>query len=524
MRIVFRVDSSTQMGSGHLMRCLTLANELRQSGTNVSFVSRLHPGHLIHKIETAGYVVHKLSAPLGKKNNLQGYEAWLGVPVVQDAHETLTVLDGKQYDWMIVDHYALDKTWESAFRVNANKIMVIDDLANRKHDCDLLLDQNYFGINTSRRYDKQIPQLVSRLLGPQFALLQPEYAQLRAASRLEKKQVENVLIFFGNADLENQTSRVLAALSSSKLRHLSLHVVVGSNHPDPDGLERQVASRGKVKFYSNLPTLADLMLQSDLVIGAGGGTTWERLCLGCPALVVSLAENQNLGAHFLSNDGYQIAVKASTLEDLSKNDWEQASLKLLASPPTLKKLAQKGQSLVDGLGVKRVALRLIGCENLKIFLRDATIDDEKLLLDWSNEPQARAQSFCQNLITAEEHNIWLNKKLLDSNALILIGESESGVPLGLVRFDLNIKKREAVISISIDVSMRGMGIAKKLLADAMKYCAIMMPAITFIAEVRDTNGQSQHLFKQLNFTQIDTHKMSTLRFEYPTESAIRERV
>ena len=520
MNIVFRVDSSTQIGSGHLMRCLTLANELRRCGSVVTFVSRTHEGNLLERLEQEGHEVHKL--PMPQKNNsiVTGYETWLGVTPEQDALDTLAVLEGQRYDWLVVDHYALDHRWEKALRVKADKIMVIDDLANRTHDCDLLLDQNYFGVGAERRYDNKLSVSTQCLLGPKFALLQPEYAQLRAVLIPKSKIFKRVLIFFGGVDLENQTSNVLTALMSSELNYLSVDVVIGSNYPNLKNLEAQAAKRGNVTFHQGLPTLAPLMMQADLVIGAGGSTTWERMCLGCPALVISLAENQVLGAHALSVDGFQVLLGAGGA--LASKDWKRALTTLIKTPDVLMALSSKAKSLVDGLGCKRVILNLLGNKNLDVHLRDATINDEALLLHWSNDELVRQQSFCQDLIKPDEHGVWFKNKLLDPHAFIFIGEAENGVPLGQVRFSLNFEKKEALISISIDTFVRGMGVAEKLLTRAIERCSNRIPGILFVAEVRDANVPSQRLFNKLNFTQVCSNRNAALRFEYQAEILIGE--
>ncbi len=357
MNIVFRVDSSAQMGSGHLKRCLTLANGLRREGVNISFVSRLHSGHLIGKLEAEGYLVHKLSAPVDAKACLNTANMWLGVSVEQDLNETLSVLDGQQYDWLVVDHYGLDKTWESAVRINANKIMVIDDLANRAHDCDLLLDQNYFGTETESRYVDYIDSSADCLLGPKFALLGPEYVSLRAISVPSDGLVRRVLVFLGNSDLSNQTAQILAALSRPELSHLLVDLVVGSNHPNPEALKQLVLDRPGIVFHDELSTLAGLMMKNDLVIGAGGATTWERMCLGKPAIAICVAENQRMFSQQLFVDGYQklLAVEKGS----SENAWYEAILQLIDEPAYVKKMAHRAAELVDGLGADRVVQHIL---------------------------------------------------------------------------------------------------------------------------------------------------------------------
>ena len=511
MKVAFRVDSSSLIGSGHLMRCLTLANELRSRGAEVLFLSREHPGHLIERIEKASFSLCRFPAPqtlsISKPND---YGAWLGVTQEQDVAQTLRALDNQRYDWMIVDHYGLDVTWERAVRPLVEKILVIDDLANRYHDCDVLLDQNYFG-ETFSRYQHLLSEPCKCLLGPDHALVQPEYAQLRTILPPGDGQVRRVLVFFGGSDSTEQTGKVLKVLSHSDFSHLAVDVVIGANYPNHEEIKTLVSQRPGTALYQNLPTLAGLSARADLVIGAGGATTWERMCIGLPSLVISIADNQDAPTTSLTTDGFQKSLSAGINASLA--EWHQAILHLIEEPATVLGLARKASNLVDGLGTKRVACILFGKLISDIKIRLITPADELLLLRWANDPEARMQSFNQKLISAEEHAQWFANKLSDPDSLILIGEDEHGLPLGLVRFDINREKAEALISISIDQSLRGLGLSTKLLKSALQYWHSIALNIKLIAEVRDSNRRSQRLFIQLQFKSARSRRVGALAFE-----------
>ncbi len=352
IHVVIRVDSSFIIGSGHIKRCLTLANALRQHDVNVAFVSREHEGSLIEYLEHENHLVYKLSPITQVNDSLSGYERWLGVTQEQDVRDTLTVLDGQRFDWMVVDHYGLDATWEHAARACADKIMVIDDLAERGHACDLLLDQNYFGVGTASRYEGLVPISAQVLLGPDFALLQPEYLQLRQMMVSQDEYVQRVVVYLGYANLGNQTNVVLEALSAPELKHLVVDVVTGIEGTALDELQKLARDRGRTVLHKPSPTLAGLMAKADLMIGAGGATTWERMCLGCPAVVVSLAENQQGFTEALQRDGYQVVVSSGL--NTSSSEWKQTILSTINEIGLLKKLAYRSRELVDGLGVQRV--------------------------------------------------------------------------------------------------------------------------------------------------------------------------
>jgi UDP-2,4-diacetamido-2,4,6-trideoxy-beta-L-altropyranose hydrolase len=182
MNITIRTDASTRIGLGHLVRCRTLATALRDQGATVRFICRAHPGHQIAALRADGLDVTALPAPPDQEAADGDYAAWLGVPQAQDAAETIAALAADRPDWLIVDHYGLDVDWEQALRPHVGRILVIDDLANRRHDGDLLLDQNYAPAGTTR-YQGLLPPGARTLLGPAYALLRPEYAQHRQTLR-----------------------------------------------------------------------------------------------------------------------------------------------------------------------------------------------------------------------------------------------------------------------------------------------------------------------------------------------------
>lgn len=293
MKIVIRADASQQIGSGHIMRCLTLAASLRDSGANVEFICRAHLGNMNEHIKRNGFKVHSLplSTESGTQQRLIGYEQWLGVKQEADAKATIQALSAIQFDWLIVDHYALDVRWETHLARSYRKLMVIDDLADRRHECDLLLDQNLFE-DMPIRYQGKLPEKCLQLLGPQHALLQPDYAELRKQTKPRKSPLNNLLVFFGGADRHNLTGLILSALEQSNISLKNVDVVISRQSPHYEQVKEQAERSPRVQLHSNLPSLAPLMLKADLAIGAGGATNWERLCLGLPSLVITLAENQ----------------------------------------------------------------------------------------------------------------------------------------------------------------------------------------------------------------------------------------
>jgi UDP-2,4-diacetamido-2,4,6-trideoxy-beta-L-altropyranose hydrolase len=350
LKIVFRADASLHIGTGHVMRCLTLAEFLKKKGAEVSFICREHAGNLISFIQEKGFNVHalaKVSRPADfKKNDSKLFHAeWLGTSQEQDAQACQPLLEKIHPDWVIVDHYALDQTWQACLKPTYKKLMVIDDLADRMHQCDLLLDQTFGRVK--EEYQSLVPDYCQLLLGSEFALLRPEFAEWRAYSlqRRENPEFKNLLITMGGVDAENITGQVLEALNHCPLPNdLQIKVIMGSTAPHLQQV-KEVASlmKNPTVVMLGVSNMAELMANADFAIGAAGATTWERCALGLPSTILILAENQNMIASI---------VKKAVLARVAKKH----SLALLCKLPSkeeLRILSVNSSRVCDGNGVKR---------------------------------------------------------------------------------------------------------------------------------------------------------------------------
>lgn len=353
MNILIRVDASYQIGTGHVMRCLTLADVLSQRGANVQFICREHLGNSINKIKQRGYPVVQLvnntnlnndSLELGKK---LFHADWLGCSQKEDVKACQEQLGDVQFDWLVVDHYSLDYEWEMGLKNYYRKLMVIDDLADRKHICDVLLDQNYG--SDSQKYHALVPPYCSVLAGTNYTLLRPEFAQWRQQSFQNRINpiVKNVIINMGGLDSENMTEQVLIQLNKARLLDkLNIIVVMGESSPHLEEVNKTVQAFEKsIDVLVNVDNMAELMANADLAIGASGSTTWERCCLGLPSIQLVVADNQRKIAQELSDNG--IVILAEKIEELpGLVSFAECHLEALSSA---------SMSVCDGLGADRVA-------------------------------------------------------------------------------------------------------------------------------------------------------------------------
>jgi UDP-2,4-diacetamido-2,4,6-trideoxy-beta-L-altropyranose hydrolase len=360
LKIAFRADASPKIGSGHVMRCLALADALRRGGDDTLFIARTMPQGLRRRLETAGHpVVIAPPAPRTRAPDPSDppHADWLDADWDADAAAALAALGPDPWDWMAVDHYALDARWAGVIRRNARRILVIDDVADRTLDADLVLDQN-LRPEPQARYLPRLatPDPARLLMGPAFALLRPEFAALASQRRLPRTPPGVVLIAFGGGDAHGATERALGELLSPAFKALRLIVVVGGLHPDKARLEALGATRAAVEVVVDTPDVAGLMVQSDLAVGAGGGMAYERMCLGLPAITLALEHNQEGPSAYLAERG--LSTYLGRIDQLAPGAIARAVACALAGEIDLDGQARAGMALVDGRGAARVAARL----------------------------------------------------------------------------------------------------------------------------------------------------------------------
>lgn len=349
--IAFRTDAGKQIGTGHFMRCLTLADALKKQGACIRFVSRGLPSYLCDMLKDKGIEFAPLDDPPSPcAFDELAHAHWLGTSQAQDVRETLEALSDQVWDWLIVDHYALDSRWERAMRSVCKKIMVIDDIADRKHDCDVLLDQNFYS-DMQTRYADKVPADCQLLLGPRYALLRDEFRKLRKQVQPRTGPVKRILVFFGGVDLDNLTGQAIKAFAQLNVDGLQVDVVIGTKHPARSEIETNCTKHG-FKCHVQTDRMAELMAAADLAIGAGGSASWERCCLGLPALLVALADNQIDIAKALDLSGACIYLGA--FETVNSSLIQHKVAELLNASDQVEMISRHGFSLVDGQGIDRV--------------------------------------------------------------------------------------------------------------------------------------------------------------------------
>lgn len=287
MKVIIRTDSSFNIGTGHVSRCLALAQKLRDQGKIVSFACRLLEGNVIGLIEEKQFKVIKLSPPKTTLSSKETYESWRGVSLGEEIVEFSKIVTDEEPEWVIVDHYSLPIEWEKRISELGPKIFAIDDLY-RNHECEALLDQN--ALLSSSEYQKLIPKNARLFLGPQYALLASSFiAQIPPKRKFSK--VSNILAFFGGSDLTDETLKLIRYLTGN-LEEFHFDIVVGKINKSLNDISELCKKETRFSLHIQTPHMAKLMEKADLFIGAGGTTTWERCYMGVPSICITTAENQ----------------------------------------------------------------------------------------------------------------------------------------------------------------------------------------------------------------------------------------
>ena len=345
-RYAFRVDASNQIGYGHFMRCLTIANALKKQSIRSCFICRKETSHLQSKVIEMGHEVFNLPTKVDQNFDWK-----------KDATFTNSIIDTLNVSWLIIDHYSIDIKWETELRKNCKNIMVIDDLANRQHDCDIILDHNPG--RTDESYIDLVPKSSTILTGLKYALIRDEFVDLRNESlKLREDYVlKKILISMGGSDPKNFSTKVLKQLSKYDfLSNTKISVILGaSSNFLPEVKDELRRMQHESELYVDVDNMAKILADQDLVIGAVGISAWERCCLGIPSISMVIADNQISGAKAFHLSGASIVI-----DEAFSNDYcLESALKFFSNVNGLRNASKIALNLVDGAGTKRVLKKLL---------------------------------------------------------------------------------------------------------------------------------------------------------------------
>jgi UDP-2,4-diacetamido-2,4,6-trideoxy-beta-L-altropyranose hydrolase len=471
--LICRVDANAQIGLGHLMRSLALAEAWRRAGGQAFFFMRPTSPRVGDCLTACGFRIETLRSP----------------GPFDDLHRTIATCRVRRAAWLSVDGYHFDSEYFDGLRSAGIRSLALDG-EGRLDRCaaNIVLNQNLGACVGNYIANSD----TSYLCGPTYALVRSQFVARRGVKKTKCFDApRRVLITMGGADPANLTPRVLAALEKSRIG-LEIRALVGPATPRQEflvSLARQ--SRHRVEILVDCQDVARQMAWADLAIGAAGSTCWELACMGVPMLLVTVAENQQPVAAALDRQG--LAMLLGSHETLRDDRIVAAVERLLAQPRQLSEMSRRGQSLIDGQGAARVVeIMLRGA----VFFRAVSREDCKLLWHWANDLETRRASFCSSPICWREHVSWFLRRAAAFPTAFLALDARNR-PLGVVRFDL--EGEEATISLTVAPTWRGQGHGGRIVRAACDEMFGQIDAARIVAYVKPDNFASIQLFKRSGF-------------------------
>lgn len=478
MNVIIRADANTRMGTGHLMRCIALAQALQNQGERTIFLSYIEKDVLRKMICDKGFEVVSIDNPHPHPDD-------------ENQVRNLLAYKGKaQPTWLVLDGYHFDPAYQSALRATGCKVLVIDDVAHQpEYHADILLNQNIHAPNLNYNCS---PDTV-RLLGTRYALLRKEFLNWKGTKREIPETARHILVTLGGADPENVTLTVVRALKCLKRGDLKVKIVVGPANPNQENIEKQLnCSLSHFQVLSSATDMPSLMAWADMAVSAAGSTSWELSFMGVPFAVVILADNQEGNAEGLAKAGG--AINCGWSHSLSTERLAERLAELIDSRSKRMKLSEIGRQLVDGKGVERVVQRILPVD---LCLRNACWDDCELILQWANDPVARTASFHSDPIPWDEHKRWFSSKIQDPSCVFFIATTHVGERIAQVRFEM--KDGVAVISASLGREFREYGWGSKIIRQACEKLFRERKVECVQALIKNDNVSSLRAFERAGF-------------------------
>ncbi len=467
------------MGTGHIMRCLALAQAWQDAGGHAVFVAESLTAATKERLTAESCDVMAVSTPAG---------------TAEDAQETIRMGDTLGARWIVVDGYHFNEDYQRTLKRAGFKVLFLDDYGHAKsYSADLVLNQN---LSASENLYPNRGVETKLLLSPKYALLRREFSSWRTWTRVVRSDCRRLLVLMGGSDPANLTARVLEAVAGGDSDGFEMKVIVGGSNPHGPELECMAARSGaKIEFLTDVYNVSDLMAHSDVAISAAGSTCWELCMLGVPSLLIDVAENQTANAEELNRRHCAIHIGNRTV---TAREIVNGLISLAGAESLRRSLSQNSRKLVDGNGSLRVLSAMTGATIVNA--RHANIEDKRLIWEWANDPEVRQASFSTEPIHWESHARWFTDKLADGDALLLIIETLDDEPIGQIRFD--VCGRDADVHINLAKAKRGSGLAIPAIHAAMRILFSSRSCERVHAYVKPANAASVRVFEKAGFERL----------------------
>ncbi|MGV8042522.1 MAG: UDP-2,4-diacetamido-2,4,6-trideoxy-beta-L-altropyranose hydrolase [Thermoanaerobaculaceae bacterium] len=480
-KLLVRADASAEIGTGHVMRCLALAQAWQFRGGAVVFVSSSCPEPLAARVAAEGMSITRISAAAGSGDDIAA---------------TMAVAHSTGARWAVVDGYRFGPEFVQTLGESGLRVLEADDCGPaRPWSSDWVLNQNIYA--EEAMYPERAGS-TRLLLGPKYALLRREFWRLRGHRRVVRREASRVLVTLGGGDPRNVTGLVLESIAGLIGGGVEVVAAIGAANPNQGQLQTLATGLGpQARIAVDAQDMTDLYLWADVAITGGGSTCWETAFAGLPSIILVLAENQSGVAKGLAESGF--AINAGRVELANRGDLPGTVERLLKDRPQREEMTASGQRLVDGHGSERVITAMQGHD---FWLRPAQAADCEILWLWANDPVTRANSFSSDAIQWETHVSWFAARLGDPNSQIFIASSNlTDQPIGFIRFDR--ENEDATISIAVAPEFRGKGLARGMISLASRRYLAESSARRIHAYIRPENSASIKVFAESGYAEAD---------------------
>jgi UDP-2,4-diacetamido-2,4,6-trideoxy-beta-L-altropyranose hydrolase len=474
MNLLIRADANVAMGTGHVMRCLALAQAWVDCGGAAIFVFSEMPPALAARLHSENLHARCIDAVAG---------------TVDDARRTAALARDVNADWIVLDGYQFGAKYQSTIKDAGCKLLVIDDNGSVDGYCaDIILNQNLHAVHSLYQQRAEQSRL---LLGSRYCLLRREFRRWCGWKRNTSAEVKKVLITMGGSDPDNVTSRMIQSVSLCDFGPVKITVLVGGSNPHRELLRAQIEGRTDIELVADSDDMPGLLASSDIAIAGAGTTCWEMCLLGLPSILVELAPNQHEIGRGMHELGAGVFLGAAN--EVSSHAGAALLKALINAAERRQHMSEVAQQVVDGKGAERVVSLL----KHGVRLRKAEDYDCQMFWEWANDPEVRAMSFCSDPITWETHVGWFASKRCDPSYLLYVASDEKSQPVGQVRYQFDGER--AVLSISLRPEVRGKGLGKPILLNATEELFQISGAKAIDAFVKPENHTSQQLFQSAGF-------------------------
>jgi UDP-2,4-diacetamido-2,4,6-trideoxy-beta-L-altropyranose hydrolase len=477
-KLIIRADANTQMGTGHVMRCIALAQTWQDRGGNVTILSHCKNEVIRRRILDEGFEFIPIEKPHPAPSDLE------------QVLKQVEIRNSKLETWFVLDGYHFTPDYQEAIRKKGYRLLVIDDMAHLDHyDTDILLNQNIHA--SSLVYVCNNDTL--KLLGCEYVLLRREFLKYKDWKREIPDKANNILVTMGGSDPDNVTVKVIEALKLLNKPDITVRIIIGPANPHQEMLRKTINSADfKAELLINPSNIPELMSWAELAISASGSTCWEMAFMGLPNIIIIIADNQSGIAKGLSNAG--ASINWGWHDNIKLKQCTQELREILEDKDKRICLSDQGRRLVDGKGRRRIIRAMVAGQ---IKLRRVQEKDCELLWKWANDPIVRQSAFNSKNIPWEDHQTWFLNKWNEAGCIQYIALSEYDVPIGQIRFD--IKNAVAEIDYSIDKDFRGMGLGQALLRKGIETLCAQENPITMRGYVKKENVPSRRSFQGTGF-------------------------